>query len=115
MLNSKLWNQEKYELQWSEYPESRRIAQSKGKAKMVQLPKEGDAVSFVLKGKIVMKGIIESDGFVKGTAHREHSCNMGESRPHSEAGEFAWVKITEVGLSEPIAKTGQRTWIRKKN
>lgn len=114
MLSVKLWNQAKYEEQWRALPECKRIAQSKGRAKMVILPEKGDTVKFILQGRVVMKGTIESDGFISGTAHREHSCNTGDSRPHSEVDEFAWVQISEIGLSEPVSKSGQRTWLKLK-
>ncbi len=110
MLNSKLWNQSKYEMQFAEFPEARRIAQSKGKCRMVKCPKKGDAVSFVLKGKVVMRGFVDSSGFEFGTNHQEHSCNIGKHRLHAEPQEFAWVQIEQVGLSENIRCTGQRTW-----
>ena len=112
MLNSRLWNQNKYEEDWITRPEVRRLAQSKGRCNMVSYPKIGDLVSFVKKGKIVMRGIVESNGFENGTAHQEHSCNIGEMRPHSTPREIVWVRITEVGLSENIRPTGQRTWAK---
>ena len=110
MLNSSLWNQTKYEEDFLRRPEVRRIAQSKGRCKMVNCPKKGDLASFVLKGKVVMRGVVESDGFTSGTDHQEHSCNVGSVRSHTTPSEFAWVRITEVGLSEDIRSTGQRTW-----
>lgn len=112
MLNHRLWDQTKYEEDFATRPEARRILQSKGACKMKFCPKMGDSVSFVLKGKIVMKGIVESDGFVNGTAHQEHSCNKGTLRAHAVPNEFAWVKIEKVGLSEDIRCTGQRTWAK---
>jgi len=112
MISSSLWNQKKYEEDFATRPEVRRIAQSKGRCKMVSCPKVGDMVSFVMKGKIVMRGIVESNGFENGTDHREHSCNVSEMRPHSNPNEFSWVRIIEVGLSENIRHTGQRTWAK---
>jgi hypothetical protein len=79
---------------------------------MISCPKKGDTVIFVWKGKIVMRGVVDSEGFVRGTDHREHSCNTGVHRPHSIPDEFAWVKIVEVGISEDIRPTGQRTWAK---
>ena len=67
MLNSRLWNQSKYEEDFVIRPEVRRLAQSKGRRRMVKCPKKGDMASFVLKGKVVMRGIVESDGFENGT------------------------------------------------
>ena len=112
MLSSSLWNQKKYEEDFATRPEVRRLAQSKGRCKMVSVPKIGDMVSFVMKGKIVMKGIVESNGFENGTDHKEHSCNVGVMRYHSIPTEFVWVRIEEVGLSENIRPTGQRTWAK---
>ncbi len=112
MLSSSLWNQKKYEEDFAVYPEVRRLAQSKGRCKMVLCPKLGDLVYFVMKGKIIMKGIVESDGFENGIYHQEHSCNIGGIRHHSIPTEFVWIKITEVGLSENIKPTGRRTWAK---
>ena len=112
MMNHKLWNQDKYEQEFYVSPERRRIAQSKGRCKMVVCPKKGDSVVFVLKGKIVMKGVVDSDGFVTGTDHQTDSCNSDDGvRSHAEICDFAWIMITEVGLSQEIRKTGQRTWV----
>ena len=72
----------------------------------------GGVAKFVLKGKVIMRGVLMSDGFENGTAHQEHSCNDGEMRPHATTAEFAWIRIAEVGLSEPIRPTGQRTWAK---
>lgn len=112
MLNSKLCDQKKYEEDFDIRPEARRIEQSKGRCRMVSLPKRGDTVSFVLKGKIVMRGIIYSNGFENGTDHQEHSCNNGSIRLHAIPNEFARIKIEEVGISENIRWTGQRTWAK---
>jgi hypothetical protein len=79
---------------------------------MVVCPQRGDIALFVIKGKIVMKGIVESDGFIDGTAHQEHLYNKGDYRPHARPTEFAWIKIQEVGLSQHIRPTGQRTWAK---
>jgi hypothetical protein len=112
MLNAKLWDHKKYEKNYVVRPDARRIAQSKGKCHMVLCPKKGDMVSFVLRGKVVMRGIIESDGFENGTDHQQDSCNTGESRPHAVPTEFVWIEISEIGLSEDIRPTGQRTWAK---
>ena len=79
---------------------------------MVSCPQKGDTISFVYKGKVVMRGHMDSEGFERGVAHQEHSCNIGEQRPHAETLEFAWVNITDIGLSEAIRHTGQRTWAK---
>ena len=112
MLNARLWNQSKYEEDFVIRPEVRLLAQSKGKRHMVLCPKKGDNVSFVLKGKVVMRGIVESNGFENGTYHQQHSCNTGKARPHAVSTEFVWIGITEVGLSEDIRPTGQATWAK---
>ena len=88
---SNLWNQEKYEHDFHLQPEVRRLAQSKGRCRMKLCPQKGDNISFVYKGKIVMRGECESIGFEVGTAHQTHSCNIGDNRPHSDPHEFAWV------------------------
>ena len=112
MLNSKLWNQSLYEAEWISNEKGRRIPQSKGKAKMVICPVKDDTVLFVQKGKIIMKGVIESDGFMQGNEHQIDIFNLGNVRPHAEHDEFIWVQINEIGLSEEIRKTGQRTWAK---
>ena len=112
MLNASRWNQNKYEEDFMLHPEVRRLAQSKGRCPIVLCPKKGDVASFVLRGKVVMRGIVESDEFENGTDHQQHSCNSGEARPHSVPTEFVWIRITEIGLSEDIRPTGQRTWAK---
>lgn len=112
ILNSRLWKQKQFEEDFVSRPEVRRLAQSKGNCRMISCPKKGDIVSFVLKGKIVMRGVVESDGFEHGTAHQEHSCNNGALRFHATIPEFVWIRIEEVGLSENIRPTGQRTWAK---
>ena len=112
MLSS-LWDQEKYKEQYRadpERPEIKYIAQSKGRCRMVKVPSKGDIVYFVLKGHIVMEGYLETDGFIRGDAHRNHSCNIGQIRPHALNDEYAICKITGIDINEPIRKTGQRTW-----
>jgi hypothetical protein len=118
MLSSKLWRQytvgdkKGYEELWHEMPEQKFIAQSRGKARMIELPKKNDKVAFVYKGEIVMKGIVLSEGFEDGNMHKKHSCNVGNLRPHAENLEFARVEVEEVGLHIPIKPTGQRTWLK---
>ena len=111
MLNNSRWNQNKYEEDFMLRPEVRRLPQSKGNRRMVLCPKKGDVASFVLNKKVVMKGIVESDGFETGTDHQQHSCNIGETRPHSIPTDFVWIRITEIGLSEDIPWKGQGTWV----
>jgi hypothetical protein len=112
MLNSRLWNQSKYEEDFVTRPEVHRLAQSKGRCHMVSCPNRGDTVYFVYKGRIVMKGFVDSDGFEQGPNHQHHSCNEGILREHAIPKEFAWVKITTIGLSQIIRPTGQRTWAK---
>ena len=115
MLSKKRWNQEKYERDWYLMPEVRCLPQSKGACNMVLCPKRGDSVTFVYDKQIVMKGIVESDGFEYNKDHQEHSSNIGENRPHAVLNLCAWVRVTEVGLSEYIRPTGQKTWIQMKD
>ena len=112
MLNPSRWNQEMFEHYISIHPEARRLAQSKGQCRMKSVPQRGDTISFVYNGKIVMRGTCESNGFEIGTEHQIHSCHKGNIRPHAQTNEFVWIMITEVGLSEDIRKTGQRTWAK---
>lgn len=113
VLNSKLWDQDLFEKRYLSNPtQNNSLAQSKGKARMILCPKKGESVVFVYKKKIVMKGYLETDGFIVGTDHQNDVCNKGSVREHAEEKEFAWVKITDVGLSEDIRATGQRTWAR---
>jgi hypothetical protein len=114
IINPKIWNMGEFVLKYSmEQDASKKIInQSKGKARMVKCPKSGDNVWYVIKGKIVMKGVVVSDGFISGEAHKNDLFNMGDIREHSEVMEYAAVFINEVGLSEPIRNTGQRTWVK---
>ena len=79
---------------------------------MVRCPKKEDRVVFVLKGNIIMEGVVDSDGFENGKYHQLHSCNLGGNRPHAEMEEFVWINITSVDLSQPVKKSGQRTWAK---
>ena len=79
---------------------------------MVNLPVKGDTVDFVLNGHIVMKGVVNMDGFVSGNEHQTHFANMGSIRPHAEVKEYTWITITNIGLHIPVRWTGQSTWAR---
>jgi len=114
-MSSKLWNQEKYEQDWHNYPEVRRLPQSKGNRPMQKIPERGDTVLFIFRGRVVMEGTVDSDGFENGINHQHHSCNIGNNRDHTIHAEFAWVNVTEVGLSRPVRTTGQQTWIQWKD
>ena len=111
---SALWDQEKYVALWHLNPEERILAQSMGSVEMRITPSAGDEVVFVYKQKVVMRGIALSDGFLTGTEHQIHSCNVYDSsgtRNHAKNKKFARIEITEVSLSEEIAWKGQRTWV----
>jgi len=110
-LNGALWDYEKYRADFNAQPMPL-FPQSKGRRHMVSCPRRGDAVSFVLRQKIIMKGTVASDGFEVGTAHQEDPYNRGKRRDHAEPSEFAWIKIEEVGLSIVIRRTGQSTWAK---
>jgi predicted RNA-binding protein len=115
IINADNWDQSKYEREWAMRPEQKRFAQTKGTARMVVVPRKNERINFVMKGEIVMRGYVESEGFIQGEIHKEeHSCVKGtlRDRPWDHINEYAWVKITEVGLNEPIKRTGQRTWAK---
>ena len=111
-LNPKLWDQSQFEALWHERYDMRTFAQSKGRCRMKIVPVKGDVVMFVWKKNIVMKGIVQNDGFITNTYHQEHPCNRGPVRAHAEHPEFTWVTITEVGLHIPFTFNGQRTWAK---
>ena len=108
LINPKYWDYNKYERNWVE---GSTISQSKGRARMVKVPRKGDRVLFVIKGMIKMKGIVVSEGFVQGEEHIEDPYNTLHSI-HREVRIFAVVQILQVGLSEPIRFMGQTTWIK---
>jgi hypothetical protein len=112
LINPKLWDQEEFIRKYNAFPEDSFLSQSKGRCAMRSLPKAGDTILFVIKGRVVMKGLMESDGFITGTAHRVHSCNRGPIRSHTDVPEFALVKILTTGLDDPIEWKGQRTWAK---
>ena len=109
MLSHKLWDQEQYECNFASQPS---IAQAKGARRMVVCPKKGDPVVFVIRGKMRMRGFVDSDGFVEGTDHQTDPCNIGDHRPHAEPKEFARVTVTEIGLCQDIRRTRQATWAK---
>jgi hypothetical protein len=112
IINKELWDQVQYEGKFYTHPEERRFAQSKGWARMRNVPQKGDIVLFVIDGVIRMSGIVESEGFLYGNDHQRSPYNTGESRRHAENPEFAWVNINKIGLHQKIRKTGQRTWTK---
>ena len=117
LINPNNWDQKKYQDEWNgPRPEQKRFAQTKGRAKMVVVPRKNDRVNFVISGKIVMRGYVENDGFLVGDTHKdEHSCVKGtfRDRPWDHVNEYLWVKIEEI-LEEPelIRPSGQRTWAK---
>ena len=118
LLSSKEWDQEKYEWMCAVNPAMKRLPQSKGRCPMVECPLKGDGVIFVYKNRVVMSGIVEQDGFLEGTDHQTHSCNIGTRRGHAVPTQFTWVQINELGLSLDTGHVGkfpwkgQRTWIK---
>jgi hypothetical protein len=118
LLSSKEWDQKAFQELCATDPAMKRLPQSKGRCAMVECPCKGDGVIFVYKNKVVMSGIVQQDGFVEGTDHQEHSCNIGTRRGHAVPTEFTWVQIHELGLSLDTGHVGkfpwkgQRTWIK---
>lgn len=120
-LSSKFWDQNEFERQYNlQHIEDRplyRLAQSKGNRRMVNKPKRDDIVKFVLKGKIVMRGEFDCEKFIAGNEHQASLCNRGELRDrlHALNQEYAWIRITEVGLHQRVPFTGQATWLDVSN
>lgn len=113
LLNSKLWNQKAYAALWNANPEERILSQSKGGRIMKVCPQEGDHVSFVLQGVVVMRGVVLSNGFERGVEHQTHACNKGSERTHAEHPEYAQIEITTLcSGGEKVRRTGQATWAR---
>ena len=117
MLSKTRWDQTKYEKEWHRCPEQRNFRQSLGRAKMTMVPRRGDTVFFIYGGTAVMEGRVETDVITDGNWSRDHSCNLGTSRPHSDySGSYVVVEITRIyeGADRVrVRPTGQRTWIRK--
>ncbi len=69
----------------------------------------------MLKGRVVMQGIVVSDGFIEGTRHQVYASNLGLKRPHADTvNEYADVKITNIyeeREQDEVEHQGQRTWI----
>jgi len=117
LINPEKWDQRKYVDEWNgPRPEQKRFAQTKGRAKMRTVPRKNDRVNFVISGKIVMRGYVDTDGFLEGDAHKdEHSCVKGtlRERPWDHVNKYLWVKIDEIlKVPELIRRTGQRTWAK---
>jgi hypothetical protein len=112
------WNKKQYKYKKfiQEFPlmtdEQKLIPQSKGRARMVKVPKINDLVSICCGGKIILRGVVRTQ-FQVGNLHKTDQFNSGESRTH-EAGEYLFIYITEV-VNKDIKKRGcQRTWIQYK-
>lgn len=120
LINAKKWDQDKFEQQIAAgKPETSILFQSKGAAPMKAVPAVGDTVEFHLCGRgkglpwvKVMSGIVTAP-FQAGIHHQEHSCNIGAARPHAEVEEYAIIKV-KVIPREPVANSGQRTWVMLK-
>ena len=113
LLSPKLWDQKAYAALWNMNPEERILYQSKGGRTMKACPQEGDHISFVYQGFVVMRGVALSNGFERGVAHKNHSCNKGSERKHAEHPEYARINITELCRGgEKVRRTGQATWAR---
>lgn len=113
LLSPKLWDQKAYVALWNENPKERVLYQSKGGRTMKVCPQEGDHVSFVFQGYVVMRGVVLSNGFERGLEHQTHVCNKGSERTHAEHPEYARVNITELCEGgEKVRRTGQATWAR---
>jgi len=110
LINPKLWNLAKFRDEWTP---SSRIAQAKGKCKMARTPKKGDLVKFVVKGFVIMTGLIETDGFRFGDEVALDEYNIG-SAPHRESNAYTWIKAIRFCEPEAIEWHGQSTWCRLK-
>lgn len=123
LINPKNWDQQKFADEWNgSRPEQKEkgFPQTKGCAKMKTVPRKNDRVNFVISGKIVMRGYVDTDGFLEGDAHKdEHSCVNScvkgtlRERPWDHVNEYLGVKIDEIlKVPELIRRTGQRTWAK---
>ena len=106
LINPTLWNLAKFRDEWTP---SARIAQAKGKCAMKQVPMKGDLVKFVVKGFVLMTGIVETDGFRCGDEVVLDECNLGVAS-HREVKAYTWVKAIRFCAPEAIEWKGQRTW-----
>jgi hypothetical protein len=106
LINPTLWNLAKFRDEWTP---SARIAQAKGKCAMKRVPRKGDLVKFVVKGFVLMTGIVETDGFRFGDEVALDECNVGAA-PHREVNAYTWIKAIRFCTPEAIEWKGQRTW-----
>ena len=117
MLSKTRWDQRKYEKEWYRCPEQRGFRQSLGRANMTTVPRRGDTVFFIYGGTAVMEGRVETDVITDDDWYRDHSCNLGVTRHHSDySHKYVMVEITRIYEETDrvrVRPTGQRTWIRK--
>ena len=85
------------------------INQSKGRAKMVKLPKIGDYAYVSCDKKKIMKCKIISN-FIIGDEEKSDKCNKGNPRIHTNNNTYLKMKILEVYDEYLIFKGCQRTW-----
>lgn len=85
------------------------IKQSKGAAKMVQVPEIGDRVWVCWNKHVRMEGIVVQ-GFISGIDHQLDTNNIGVNRSHEIPEYFAIIQVKSV-IPRPIEHQGQRTWL----
>lgn len=89
------------------------IYQSKGRARMVKLPKEGDIVYVSCNKLQIMKCIVVS-GVIVGASENGDRFNLGINRPHSDNDTYLKMKILETFDETIVLKGCQRTWCKYK-
>ena len=107
------WSKKLYDYQRiiSEFREgtTQRILQSKGMAKMRNIPRPGDIAYITCAKKRLMKCIVETD-FQIDNREKNDACNLGETRRHTDNDTYLKMRIVEV-YNNPIELRGvQRTW-----
>ena len=85
------------------------ILQSKGFARMVNLPEVGDFVYVSCNKKKIMKCEIISN-FIVGLQEKLDECNKGNPRSHTDNNEYLKMKILYVYDKPEILIGCQRTW-----
>jgi len=85
------------------------IYQSKGGARMINLPKEGDYVYVSCNKLKIMKCIIISN-FIVGYEEKTDQCNKGNPRNHTNNNTYLKMKILEVYDDPEDFKGCQITW-----
>ena len=114
-IDKDLWDQAGYEHLCTLEPDRKRLPQSKGGFQYKKVPLTGDIALFVIKGVIVMIGIVEGDGyggdsFGEGTEHQNHPCNRGAVRLHAQPTQRIWVNIIQF-VSIPGMPSARLTWM----